>query len=144
MLWILHRSGPSVSLNWVTRVQGWGQRGAHRAGQTHIHTHLNHRGLKMGSLNVGAPRERKMWVSSQDWVGDGIKWLFTETLEHFLFCKHCHITEYANSRDGMASYFAVNLLFVLLWALHKLSRSLTLGVCACKSSVTHTVVAELL
>lgn len=50
-------------------------------------------------------------------------------------CKHGHITEHVSSRVGMASYFVVNLLFVLLWVfLRKLSTSLTLGVCACTVS----------
>lgn len=55
----------------------------------------------MGSLKERAPRERKMLVSSQGRVRDGIKWLFTETPELFSVIS---LLEF-----GAASYFAVNL-----------------------------------
>lgn len=37
MLWILHRLGPSVRLNWVTGVQRWGQRAAL---DKHLYIHM--------------------------------------------------------------------------------------------------------
>lgn len=43
----------------------------------HTHTYLNCSGLTAVSLKEGAPRERAMWDSSQDWVRDGVKCLFT-------------------------------------------------------------------
>lgn len=88
MLWILHKSGPSVSLNWVTGVQRWGRYAAQWAGQTHIHTHKGESWRPFSVLpekkkKVGAPGEGKMWDSTSDVRGCKKMSFFTQTPQLF-------------------------------------------------------------
>lgn len=57
MLWILHRLGPSVRLNWVTGVQRWGQRAAL---DKHLYIHM---WIPDTFWQAGAPGER--WMRSR-------------------------------------------------------------------------------
>lgn len=59
MLWILHRLGPSVRLNWVTGVQRWGQ---HAALDKHLYIHMGiQESFQCALWKTGAPGETWMW-----------------------------------------------------------------------------------
>lgn len=68
MLWILHRLGPSVRLNWVTGVQRWGQ---HAALDKHIHAYVNST-VFSGVLEKQEHLER-LWARSRS-VWDNYFW----------------------------------------------------------------------
>lgn len=62
MLWILHRLGPSVRLNWVTGVQCWGQRAAL---DKHLYIHMwIEDSFQCALWKAGAPGERWTWSRS--------------------------------------------------------------------------------
>lgn len=62
MLWILHRLGPSVRLNWVTGVQRWGQRAAL---DKHLYIHMwTEDSFQCALWKAGAPGERWTWSQS--------------------------------------------------------------------------------
>lgn len=59
MLWILHRSGPSVRLNWVTGVPRWGQRAAL---DKHIHAYVN--STVFSGLSEKQEHLERLWARS--------------------------------------------------------------------------------